>query len=135
MSKSEAAGIHGAVQEITTLKPKHVWLSPVCGPYSVMQNINQRTPEQREALAEKRREALKQYVGCCLIYRFCIQSGIHVTWGWSRSCLGWRLPIIQGLIRKYQPYFALISPISLLSGDAKLVWLLNLGILCQKGGV
>ena len=88
------SGVHGVINEITTLKPKHVWLSPLCGPYSVMQNINQRTPQQCEELAQKRREALKQYIGCSFIYTFCVQNGIHVTWEWSQSCQGWRLPLI-----------------------------------------
>ena len=52
-------GIHGDINEINTLHPKHVWLSPICGPYSIMQNINQRNPSQCEELARKRREALK----------------------------------------------------------------------------
>ena len=30
------------------LRPKRLWLSPECGPYSVLQNANQRTPQQRE---------------------------------------------------------------------------------------
>lgn len=101
-------GIHGVINEINTLQPKHVWLSPICGPYSVMQNINQRSPSQCEDLARKRREALKQYVGCALIYRFCIQQGIHCTWEWSQSCQAWRLPLIQELVRKFQPFFAIV---------------------------
>ena len=56
-------GIHKVIQDIDHYKPKHVWLSPVCGPFSVMQNINQRSEAQKEALSEKRKAAMKQYVG------------------------------------------------------------------------
>ena len=101
-------GIHKVIQDIDQLHPEHVWLSPVCGPFSVMQNVNQRTDLQKQNLAEKRREALKQYVGCVLIYNYCVQRGIHVTWEWSQSCQAWRLPMLQELIRRVQPFFAVV---------------------------
>ena len=101
------AGIHQVVHAIQQHRPKHVWLSPPCGPYSVMQNVNQRTPEQRADLEEKRRLALRQYVGCSLVFSFCVQQAIHSTWEWSQSCQAWRLPLIQRLVHKYQPWFAI----------------------------
>ena len=106
---STDAGVRKVIHEIDKGNPEHVWLSPVCGPYSVMQQINQRTPEQCEALQEKRRHALKQYVGCALIYTYCIQKGIHATWEWSQSCQGWRLPFMQRLVQKHNPSFAVVS--------------------------
>ena len=90
------------------VQPLFVWLSPVCGPYSIMQNINQRSEAQRAELAEKRREALKQYVGCAIIYRYCCQRGIHVGWEWSQTCTAWRLPLIEKLKQEYQPYFSTV---------------------------
>ena len=101
-------GIRKAVQVIDLKRPRNVWLSPVCGPYSLMQNANQRTPEQVEALQEKRRHALKQYVGCCIIYSYAVRAGCHATWEWSQSCLGWRLPIIKALQERHQPLFAVV---------------------------
>ena len=56
-------GIHKVIQDIDQFHPEHVWLSPVCGPFSAMQNVNQRTDLQKQNLSEKRREALMQYVG------------------------------------------------------------------------
>ena len=47
-------------------------------------------------------------MGCALIYSFCMKQGIHVTWGWSQSCQAWRLPLIQELVRRFQPYFAIV---------------------------
>ena len=47
------SGLKAVFDKIDVLRPEHVWLSPDCGPYSIMQNVNQRTPEQCEALAEK----------------------------------------------------------------------------------
>ena len=101
-------GIHGVIREIDTCRPKHVWMSPLCGPYSVMQNINQRDEKQIDELQEKRKHALRQYVGCALIFTYCVQRGIHVSWEWSQSCQAWRLPLIQNLTKRFQPYFAVV---------------------------
>ena len=105
---SKGSGVKRAIQIIDGYRPKHVWISPVCGPYSVMQNINQRTPEQCEDLQEKRRDALKQYVDCSLIYHYAVGKGCHATWEWSQTCQGWRLPVIKTLMEKFQPYFAIV---------------------------
>ena len=101
---STSHGVHKVIHEIDTLNPEHVWMSPICGPYSIMQNINQRTEKQCEDLQNKRRDALKQYVGCALIFSYCVQRGIHVAWEWSQSCQAWRLPLMQKLAQRYQPY-------------------------------
>ena len=103
-----SAGVKNVLDQITLKKPKLVWLSPVCGPYSVMQNINQRSEQQKQELETKRRDALEQYVGCSIIFRFCVQHGIHAAWEWSQSCHAWRLPLIQKLCKDYDPYFAII---------------------------
>lgn len=102
------AGVKSILDEIDQSRPQHVWLSPDCGPYSPMQNINQRSPEQVQALQEKRRYALKQYVGCAIIFHYCAQRGIDVTWELSQHCHAWRLPILQRLVSKYQLGHAVI---------------------------
>ena len=45
-----------------------------------MQAVNQRTPEQIADLANKRKSALRQYIGASCIWQYCVQRGIHVTW-------------------------------------------------------
>ena len=47
----------GSIERKETEEP---WLSPECGPYSIMQNANQRTLEQVEELRKKR-----EYVSDC----------------------------------------------------------------------
>lgn len=91
------SGLKAVLDKIDVLRREHVWLSPDCGPYSIMQNVNQRSPEQCEALAEKRRDALKQYTACSVIFRYCYQRGIHTTWELSQTCQAWRLPLLQKL--------------------------------------
>ena len=142
-------GIHKIIQTIDCRNPELVWLSPICGPYSVMQNINQRSPQQCEELQAKRRDALKQYVGCCIVFSYCVQRGIHVAWEWSQSCQAWRLPIIQKLIQKYEPLFSVVrgcrvglvdakgSPISkgwkIMTTHPLLHQRLELPCVCKKG--
>lgn len=98
------AGVKLTMSIITAQKPQHVHISPECGPYSPMQNLNQKSQAQRDELQRKRREVLKQYVGASCIFQFCVQQGIHVTWEWAERCQAWRLPLIQRLQEKYRPH-------------------------------
>ena len=43
-------GVKSVLTAIDRLEPDHVWLAPECGPYSMMQNINQRNDKQRAQL-------------------------------------------------------------------------------------
>ena len=72
-------GVRTVLDRIDLLNPQHAWLSPVCGPYSIMQLANQRSERQRLELEGNQREALKQYAGCAIIYRYCFQKGIERT--------------------------------------------------------
>ncbi len=90
-------GVKLILSQVDSRRPRHAYIAPECGPYSPIQNMNQKTEEQRKDLEEKRRLVLKQYVGACRVYRYCIQQGIHVTWEWAEKCQGWRLPLIQKL--------------------------------------
>ena len=101
-------GVRSILDIIDVEKPNHVWISTECGPYSIMQNVNQRNPDQCAALESKRKEVLKQYVRGMIVYVYCIQKGIHATWEWSQSCQAWRLPLLQQVVRKYQVYFSIV---------------------------
>ena len=101
-------GVKLTISRINTSRPRHVYISPECGPYSPIQNMNQKTEEQRKQLEEKRRLVLKQYVGACCVYRHCVQQGIHVTWEWSEKCQGWRLPLLQKLQEDFGLYAAVV---------------------------
>ena len=120
---STGDGVKRVLQRIELLQPRHVWMSPECGPYSIMQNINQRNETQREELARKRKYALKQYVGCCLLFTYCVQKGIHCTWEWSQSCQAWRLPLIHDLVQRHQPHFAIVRgcQVGLRSPEGKMI--------------
>lgn len=102
-----SGGVKQVLHTIDVKQPRHVWISPECGPYSPLQAINQRTSQQIQELEEKRKKVLKQYVGASCVYIYCIQRGIHVTWEWAQRCQGWRLPLIQRLVKKYELYFGI----------------------------
>merc|ERR1711994_606699 len=61
---SQPAGWQAAIQRLRELRPKRLWLSPPCGPFSVMQNVNQRTPEQIKALTKKRELGFRMWPSC-----------------------------------------------------------------------
>ena len=121
------AGVKNVISQIDLHRPRHVWISPICGPYSPLQAINQRSPEQVQELQEKRRQALKQYVGASCVYQHCIQQGIHVTWEWAERCLGWRLPLMQNLQKKYQLFFGVTHGCRVGLRDQKTQGLLHQG--------
>ena len=104
LGKSE--GVHLVLEQVEALRPNMVWLSPPGSPFSPMQRSNQRTEAQKQQLVKQRQEALKTYVGCCVIWHYCVQQGIHVVLEFAEKSDAWRLPLIQGLIKRYEPHFA-----------------------------
>ena len=101
---STDSGVRLTLDIIQSKKPRHVWISTECGPYSPTQAINQRSAQQVADLETKRKAALRQYIGGSCLVHYCIQMGIHVTWEWAEKCQGWRLPFMQRIQKKYEPY-------------------------------
>ena len=91
------SGLSLALEQIQTLKPKRVWVSPPCGPYSPLQNVNQRSPAQIRELRAKRATAQRIHESTLEIVKVCLQLGIHVTVELAERCEAWRLPIFQKL--------------------------------------
>ena len=75
----------------------------------MMQQINQRTPQQVEDLRQKREACIRMYVGGFIIFTHCAQHGIPVTWEWPETCDAWRLPMVQRIFAKYSPWFAVVK--------------------------
>ena len=94
-------GLQLVLSRIDLEQPVMVWMSPPVGPYSPLQNLNSRTQAQQEALNQKRLEARRVYVSCCVIFQYCLQQGIHVAWEMSERSLAWRLPMLQKLKQKF----------------------------------
>ena len=102
-------GVKLILSQIDQLEPLHVWISTECGPFSPMQNLNQRTESQKTELEGKRKQALRQYVGASCVWHYAVQRGIHVSWEWAQKSHAWRLPLIQKLSQKYQPWFSVVN--------------------------
>ena len=106
---STSMGVRAIMSKIDKNRPEHVWLSLECGPFSKMQNVNQRNERQVEELKQKRAACIRMYVGGLLIYMHCIQHGITVTWEWAETCDAWRLPMVQNVFAKYQPWMCVVK--------------------------
>ena len=102
-------GIKLILDRILVERPLQVWLSPPCGPYSPLQNTNQRNETQKADLQQKRKEALRVYVGAACVFHECMKLGIHCTWEMSEHCNAWRLPLLQRLKVKYSLHEAVIK--------------------------
>ena len=123
---STDSGVRLILKRLDLEQPAHVWLSPPCGPYSPLQNVNARSESQKQELCAKREEAMRMYVGSCIIIHACVQRGIHVTFELSERCQAWRLPILSSLQQKYSLYSAVSKGCRVGLHDRK-------GVLMQKG--
>ena len=101
---STSAGVRNVLERIASNNPGTVWISPPCGPFSPLQHTNSRTPEQSEELKRKREYARRIYAGAAIIFRFCMQRGVHCVWEMSERSDAWRLPVLQELVRRYDPH-------------------------------
>ncbi len=88
---STTEGHWQAAIRLKVKKPMGLWLSPECGPWSTMQNANQRTPEQVENLEEKRRLALYQWESCIRLASLQHELGGKLYIEQPQTCMTWRL--------------------------------------------
>ena len=68
-------------QKVVVHQPKHIWFSPVCGPWFSWSNFNAARSElsQQEYL-EKRNQVLYQIALGIVLYRHQVQLGRHFHW-------------------------------------------------------
>ncbi|CAK9061025.1 Retrovirus-related Pol polyprotein from transposon RE1 (Retro element 1) (AtRE1) [Includes: Protease RE1 [Durusdinium trenchii] len=83
---------------IHDLRPKMMWISLPCGPYSPIQHIfNQATPEQEAALLLKKKRSRKLIRNALRLVKTQLEEGGHVCWEWPQNNGGWRLPELKVL--------------------------------------
>ena len=59
-------------------RPRHVWLSPVCGPWSSWSRLNEpRSMESQQKYQQDRQELLYQIALAIVLYRYQISQGRH----------------------------------------------------------
>lgn len=71
---STKSGLRKALALLRRVKPRYVHLSPPCFPFTIMQNANQRTPEQKQQLEMKRNHGRKILENCCKLLEVQIQE-------------------------------------------------------------
>ena len=87
---STEEGYLQAEQRLRQLRPKRLWLSPECGPFSQMQNVNQRTPEQIADLIKKRQLGFKQWRNCIRLAWVQIELGGYFYIEQPQNCTTWK---------------------------------------------
>ena len=72
---SKQSGFERAMASLREKRPKRLWLSPECGPFSIMQNANQRTPNQKGELKKKRDLAYRMWQNCIRLAWLQVELG------------------------------------------------------------
>ena len=106
---TQPEGIRKILQVIKKQRPLHVWISTECGPFSPMQNLNQRNPQQKLDLQEKQRAARKQHLGGLVVAYYASKMGAHVHWEWARRCRAWKWEHIDRWRNRLQTYTAIVG--------------------------
>ena len=88
---STESGYAEAEARLRELRPRRLWLSPECGPFSQMQNTNQRTPEQVARLIEKRKRGFKQWRNCIRLAWVQLELGGYFYIEQPQNCMTWKL--------------------------------------------
>lgn len=90
-------GIQRLKQLVAQLRPRHVWISCDCGPYSPLQRLNQ-LDEQIAKLPEKQAYALQEYKGGIQIAEFARQLGSEIHRELSEKREAWNLPAVSEFV-------------------------------------
>ena len=102
-------GVKGVLKVLKQRRPRYVWIATECGPFSPIQNCNQRNEEQKRELIRKQHEARKQHVGGLVVAYMANKLGSVVCWEWSRRCRAWKWDMIDEWRNKCQTTTAIIG--------------------------
>lgn len=102
-------GVRKAVKFVEDRKPRYLWIATECGPFSPIQNCNQKTEKQRLELQEKQRNARKQHVGGLVVAYAAARIGTIVCWEWSRRCRAWKWDMMDEWRSRCNTTTAIIS--------------------------
>ena len=93
-------GLSRARNFCETMKPRYLWLSPICGPTSPVQHLNSKTEEQRIKLEKKKKISRKMAKGCVKLAKDQIRRGGHIVWEWPKSNGAWKFKEVQQLFHE-----------------------------------
>ena len=91
-------GVQKIKRLISNLRPRHVWISCDCGPYSPLQRLNKRNESQEQKLLEKQAYAYQEYQGGIEVAKYAKRYGSEVHWELSERCEAWKLPLIEQFV-------------------------------------
>ena len=94
---SKPEGLRLVLEQIHSLKPKHVWVALPNQAFSALQHLNQRTPAQVQDLKAKRALAIQVYENTLELVKTCLQMGVQISVELSERSEAWRLPVLQKL--------------------------------------
>ena len=88
------------LQAIEEKRPRLLWISVKCGPWSPLQRLfNEDTEEKYQASMQRRKKGRKMVRQAIRAMRKQDQEGRHVAWEWPRGCEGWLLPELQAFFK------------------------------------
>ncbi|CAK9113409.1 unnamed protein product, partial [Durusdinium trenchii] len=98
---SHKKGLHEVLQMIDRWKPKVLWISLPCGPYSPIQELfNESTPESLAKSLERKKRAKKLIHHGIEAAEHQITRGGEVAWEWPVNNRGWTLPRVRAFFEK-----------------------------------
>ena len=102
MNLTTTMGLQRAREFCDQTCPRYLWLSPICGPTSLIQNLNANTPEQCEKLRKKQKVSRKMAKSCVTLALDQLRRGGHVVWEWPKGNRGWKFKEVQHLLHTMQ---------------------------------
>ena len=93
---SEVAGRQSLFRMLAQHRPKHIWYSPVCGPWSSWSQLNaSRSLQHQQDYQQRRRELLYQLALGITLYRHQVGHGDHFHWEQPRKSLMFKNPCLN----------------------------------------
>lgn len=95
---STPPGRQSLFRNIIRYRPKHLWYSPTCGPWSSWSALNQsKSIEQFDAIQQQREQHLHQLALGIVLLRHQILHQGHLHWEQPQRSLMFRTPLLQEL--------------------------------------
>ena len=81
---STQAGLEKARELRRKLRPRDLWGIVPCGPWSALQNLNQKTEKQRQELQKKRAQSFRIIRNTLILIKDQVEDGGDAHWEWPK---------------------------------------------------
>ena len=95
MDLTTVHGYERASQFASTVKPRWMWFSTLCGPMRPIQNLNQKTVQQQKRLKQKKRKSKQIILRAIQLAQEQIDRGGEIGWEWPWNNYGWHLKEVR----------------------------------------